>query len=54
MATTEPHATGVRAEDLQPLLDGRYAALRHQIRELLSRPAFGIPDEVLRAPIAPR
>jgi hypothetical protein len=54
MATTEPQAMGLRAEDPQPLLDGRYAALRHQIRELLSRPAFGIPDEGLRAPIALR
>jgi acyl-CoA oxidase len=43
MATTEPHATGVRAEDLQPLLDGRYASLRHQIRELLSRPESATP-----------
>jgi acyl-CoA oxidase len=43
MATTEPHATGVRAEDLQPLLDGRYASLRHQIRELLSRPESAPP-----------
>ena len=43
MATTEPHATGVRAEDLQPLLDGRYASLRHQIREVLGRPEFEPP-----------
>ncbi len=43
MATTEPQATGVRAEDLQPLLDGRYASLRHQIREILSRPEFEPP-----------
>jgi acyl-CoA oxidase len=43
MATTEPHATGVRAEDLQPLLDGRHASLRHQIRELLSRPESAPP-----------
>jgi acyl-CoA oxidase len=43
MATTQPHATGVRAEDLQPLLDGRYASLRHQIRELLSRPEAAPP-----------
>jgi acyl-CoA oxidase len=43
MATTEPHATGVRAEDLQPLLDGRYASVRRQIRELLSRPESAPP-----------
>jgi hypothetical protein len=82
MATTEPQATEVRAEDLQPLLDGRYGSLRPQIRDVLSQPefapliamptanyrdlvltwmrtiaaeladAFGIPDEILRAPIA--
>ncbi len=43
MATTEPDATEVRAEDLQPLLDGRYASLRHQIREALCRPEFEPP-----------
>ncbi|MGH2882968.1 MAG: acyl-CoA dehydrogenase family protein [Solirubrobacteraceae bacterium] len=43
MATTEPDATRVRAEDLQPLLDGRYASLRHQIREALCRPEFEPP-----------
>jgi acyl-CoA oxidase len=43
MATTEPHATGVNAEDLQPLLDGRYASLRRQIREILARPEFALP-----------
>jgi acyl-CoA oxidase len=43
MATTEPQATGVRAEDLQPLLEGRYASLRHQILEILSRPEFEPP-----------
>jgi acyl-CoA oxidase len=43
MATTEPQITGVTAEDLQPLLDGRYASLRHQIREILSRPEFEPP-----------
>jgi acyl-CoA oxidase len=43
MATTEPHATGVRAEDLQPLLDGRYGSLRRQIRDVLSRPEFAPP-----------
>jgi hypothetical protein len=30
MATTEPHATRVRAEDLRRLLDGRYAWLRRR------------------------
>src|SRR5436305_3256636 len=43
MATTQPHATGVRAEDLQPLLGGRYASLRHQILEVLGRPEFEPP-----------
>jgi acyl-CoA oxidase len=43
MATTEPQATDVRAEDLQPLLDGRYASLRHQIRDVLSRPELDPP-----------
>ncbi len=43
MATTEPQVTGVRAEDLQPLLAGRYASLRHQILEILSRPEFEPP-----------
>ena len=43
MATTEPQATDVQAEDLQPLLDGRYASLRRQIRDLLSRPEFAPP-----------
>ncbi len=52
MATTEPQITGVRAEDLQPLLDGRYASLRHQIRATLARPEFeppiGIPTAEYR------
>jgi acyl-CoA oxidase len=43
MATTEPQITGIRAEDLQPLLDGRYASLRHQILDILSRPEFAPP-----------
>ena len=43
MATTEPNATCVRAKDLQPLLDGRHASLRDQIREALSRPEFEPP-----------
>src|SRR5690242_16058194 len=46
MATTEPDTTGVRAEDLQPLPDGRYASLRHQIREILARPEFEPPIAV--------
>ncbi len=83
MATTEPQATGVEPETLQQPLDGRYADLRRQIRDVLSRPefappiaiptaevnrlcdevradaealvdAFGIPDQVLRAPIGLR
>ena len=49
MATTEPHATGVRADDLQPLLEW----MRMIAAEALVD-AFGIPDEVLRAPIAVR
>jgi acyl-CoA oxidase len=43
MATTEPQATGVRAEDLQPLVEGRYGSLRHQILEILGRPEFEPP-----------
>ena len=81
MATTEPHATGVRAEDLQPLLDGRGGgrlelldvramatgprckAVTRAVNELCNGvrgdaealvDAFGIPDEVLRAPIGVR
>ena len=42
MATTEPHTTGVRPEDLQPLLDGRYASLRHQIRDVLAPFAIAV------------
>src|ERR1700733_6294258 len=43
MATTQPDATGVQAEDLQRLLDGRYAELRARIREGLSQPEFAPP-----------
>jgi acyl-CoA oxidase len=43
MTTTEPRRTGVQAEDLQALLDGRYASLRRQIRAVLSRPEFAPP-----------
>jgi acyl-CoA oxidase len=43
MATTQPDATGVQAEDLQRLLDGRYAELRARIREVLSQPEFAPP-----------
>jgi acyl-CoA oxidase len=43
MATTEPQATGVRSEDLQPLLDGRYGSLRRQIRDILGGPDFAPP-----------
>jgi acyl-CoA oxidase len=43
MATTQPDITGVSAQDLQPLLDGRYASLRRQIRDILSRPEFEPP-----------
>lgn len=43
MAITQPDTTGVGATDLQPLLDGRYASLRHQIREVLDRPQFAPP-----------
>jgi acyl-CoA oxidase len=49
MATTEPQATGVRAEDLQPLIDGRYASLRSQIRELLCHPEFDPPTAISTA-----
>ncbi len=43
MATTQPDATGVEAEDLQRLLDGRYADLRRQILEVLGQPEFAPP-----------
>ena len=43
MATTQPQATGVRAEALEPLLDGRYGSVRRQIRDILSRPEFAPP-----------
>ena len=43
MATTQPDATGVQALELQQLLDGRYADLRRQIREVLSQPEFAPP-----------
>jgi acyl-CoA oxidase len=49
MAITQPQATGVRAEDLQPLLDGRYASLRRQIRDVLSRPEFAPPEAISTA-----
>jgi acyl-CoA oxidase len=43
MATTQPDATGVGAEDLRRLLDGRYADLRRQILKVLGRPEFAPP-----------
>jgi acyl-CoA oxidase len=43
MATTQPDATGVHAEHLQRLLDGRYADLRRQILEVLGQPEFEPP-----------
>ena len=43
MATTQPDATGVRAEDLRRLLDGRYADLRRQILDVLGQPEFAPP-----------
>ena len=43
MATTQPDATGVGAEDLRRLLDGRYADLRRQILDVLGRPEFAPP-----------
>ena len=49
MATTEPRTTGVSAEDLQPLLDGRYASLRRQVRDVLSRPEFAPPAAISTA-----
>jgi acyl-CoA oxidase len=46
MATTEPRTTGVWAEDLQPLLDGRYGSLRRQIRDVLRGADFNPPIAV--------
>ena len=43
MATTQPDATGVGAEDLRRLLDGRYADLRRQILDVLGQPEFAPP-----------
>jgi acyl-CoA oxidase len=43
MATTQPDATGVGAEDLRRLLDGRYANLRRQILDVLGQPEFAPP-----------
>jgi hypothetical protein len=43
MATTQPDATGVQAEDLHGLLDGRYADLRRQILEVLGQPERRAP-----------
>ena len=43
MATTEPHATGVEAEVLRRLLEGRYADLRRRILEVLAEAEFSPP-----------
>jgi hypothetical protein len=43
MATTQPDATGVQAEDLHRLLEGRYADLRRQILPVLGQPEFAPP-----------
>jgi len=43
MATTEPRTRGVRAEDLQPLFDGRYGSLRRQIRDVMGGADFVPP-----------
>ena len=43
MATTEPHVTGVQAEALQTLLEGRYADLRRRILEVLGEAEFSPP-----------
>jgi len=43
MATTQPDATGVQAETLQVVLDGRYADQRRRIREVLAQPEFAPP-----------
>ncbi|HUA05745.1 MAG TPA: acyl-CoA dehydrogenase [Solirubrobacteraceae bacterium] len=43
MATTEPHATGVQAEALGRLLEGRYADLRRRILEVLGEAEFSPP-----------
>jgi hypothetical protein len=46
MATTQPDATGVKAQKLQRVLDGRYADLRRQIRDVLAQPEFAPPIAV--------
>ena len=40
IATTAPPSARFHPLALQTLLDGRYASLRHQIRDVLSRPEF--------------
>src|SRR5436305_1382551 len=43
MATSAEEIESVGPEELQRLLDGRYAERRERIREILSRPEFAIP-----------
>jgi acyl-CoA oxidase len=43
MATTEPQATGVKAEALQRLLEGRYADQRRRILDVLGEAEFSPP-----------
>src|SRR5580704_4803020 len=43
MATTEPQATGVQAEALQRLLEGRYADQRRRILDVLGEAEFAPP-----------
>ncbi|HEX4281079.1 MAG TPA: acyl-CoA dehydrogenase family protein, partial [Solirubrobacteraceae bacterium] len=43
MATTEPQATGVQAEALQRLLEGRYADQRRRILDVLGEAEFSPP-----------
>jgi acyl-CoA oxidase len=50
MATIDldPTAGAFDPAELQSILDGRYARLRAQIREVMSRPEFGPPLEISR------
>ena len=43
MTTTQPDATGVQAEALQRVLDGRYADLRRRIRDVFGEDEFAPP-----------
>jgi hypothetical protein len=52
VAAVTPENRTFDSAALARLLDGRYADVRRELREVMRRPeAFGIPDEVIAAPI---